>query len=813
MKLQSLLMASTILFLSCSKTVLPEPELELIGSSKNGAAKTMAGEPLIGYANVNGTTTGGAGGATVTVTNFNDLKNAATGSATPLIIQVSGTITGSEIIHTQSNKSFIGLQGSSIVGAAIGVYAGKSNVIFQNMTIKDVVGYTNIIVTDGAHHVWIDHCDLSSDRDHGWDYYDSLIDIGNAADYITISWNKLHDSHIPVLIGFSDQQTGDIGHLRTTLHHNYFYNVSERQPSTRFGYMHVFNNYILNSSGYGIGSTMGAIVRTDNNYFENANVPIRTTYNAAPGYISGESTNIAINSNANQITTAPSSWTPAGDYSYSSWLTSATQAKIDVLAGAGPNFSTSAPTITSHPSSQTVSVGANVTFSVTASGTPTLTYQWKKNGTNIGGATSSTLNLTNVQTTAAGNYTVAVTNTSGTVTSNIAVLTVNSGGSGPTYQAENAVLTGGSVIESTNAGWNGTGYVNSSMTGGAIQFNNVDGLGGGTKTLTIRYANGVAAMTGQLVINGGTPVNLTTPTTGSWTTWTTMNVTVTLNNNSTNTIRLQTNGQDLGNIDEITISTPAAPNTYQAENGTLTGGDVFESSNAGWNGTGYVNSSTTGGSMQFNNVDGLGGGTKTLTIRYANGVAAMTGQLVVNGGTPVNITTPTTGSWTTWATMNVTITLNNNSTNTIRLQTNGQDLGNIDEITISTPATPDTYQAESGTLAGGAVIESSFTGFNGTGYVNPPTTGGSVQINNVDGNGGGSKTITIRYSLLAAPSRVAQLVINGGTPINITAAATGSWSTWGTVTANITLNNNSTNTIKIQTNGQDWGMVDQILVP
>ncbi len=59
---------------------------------------------------------------------------------------------------------------------------------------------------------------------------------------------------------------------------------------------------------------------------------------------------------------------------------------------------------------------------------------------------------------------------------------------------------------------------------------------------------------------------------------------------------------------------------------------------------GYINSSTSGGSMQFNNIDGQGGGVKTLTIRYANGVSAMTGQLVVNGGTPVNLTTPTTGS-------------------------------------------------------------------------------------------------------------------------------------------------------------------------
>src|SRR5690606_21423238 len=102
-----------------------------------------------------------------------------------------------------------------------------------------------------------------------------------------------------LLIGSGDQQTTDIGHLRVTMYGNYFYNISERQPSTRFGYMHVFNNYFRNGSGYAIGSTMNATVRTDNNYFENQNIPIYTNYNAKPGVVSGANTNIYKNSGAN----------------------------------------------------------------------------------------------------------------------------------------------------------------------------------------------------------------------------------------------------------------------------------------------------------------------------------------------------------------------------------------------------------------------------------------------------------------------------------------------------------------------------------
>jgi MYXO-CTERM domain-containing protein len=90
-----------------------------------------------------------------------------------------------------------------------------------------------------------------------------------------------------------------------------------------------------------------------------------------------------------------------------------------------------APIITAQPSSQTVTAGANVQFSVTATGRPAPTYQWNFNGTAISGATSATLSLSNVQSSSTGTYTVGVTNSSGTVTSNQAMLTVNAASASP----------------------------------------------------------------------------------------------------------------------------------------------------------------------------------------------------------------------------------------------------------------------------------------------------------------------------------------------------------------------------------------------
>jgi hypothetical protein len=87
-------------------------------------------------------------------------------------------------------------------------------------------------------------------------------------------------------------------------------------------------------------------------------------------------------------------------------------------------FGGSPPSITIQPTNQTVTVGGTATFNVTASGMPPLSYQWNFNGTNIAGATNTTLTLTNVQVSQAGNYTVLVTNRFGSVLSSNAILVV-----------------------------------------------------------------------------------------------------------------------------------------------------------------------------------------------------------------------------------------------------------------------------------------------------------------------------------------------------------------------------------------------------
>ena len=92
-----------------------------------------------------------------------------------------------------------------------------------------------------------------------------------------------------------------------------------------------------------------------------------------------------------------------------------------------------APQIITQPASQTVTAGQSATFTVVAAGSPTLTYQWQKNGANIAGATSASYTTPATATSDSGeSFRVTVTNSFGTVTSNSASLTVNpSTGSNP----------------------------------------------------------------------------------------------------------------------------------------------------------------------------------------------------------------------------------------------------------------------------------------------------------------------------------------------------------------------------------------------
>lgn len=102
-----------------------------------------------------------------------------------------------------------------------------------------------------------------------------------------------------------------------------------------------------------------------------------------------------------------------------------------------------APAITTQPVSVTVAAGGTASFSVVATGTPAPTYQWRKDGTALSGATEATLRLSSVAAAQAGNYTVVVTNSAGSVTSSVAGLALTPASVPPPSRLSNlSILTG-----------------------------------------------------------------------------------------------------------------------------------------------------------------------------------------------------------------------------------------------------------------------------------------------------------------------------------------------------------------------------------
>jgi hypothetical protein len=137
------------------------------------------------------------------------------------------------------------------------------------------------------------------------------------------------------------------------------------------------------------------------------------------------------------------------------------------------------PTITSHPSNQTVDEGQTAQFTVAATGEGTLTYQWQKgttnlsNGGDISGATSTTLSIANCEEADEGNYRCVVSNDGGSTNSNYASLTVNTSGQSPFNGSPFAITdSGNTTIEAEDFDLGGEGVAYHDTT--------VDNLDGST---------------------------------------------------------------------------------------------------------------------------------------------------------------------------------------------------------------------------------------------------------------------------------------------------------------------------------------------
>jgi pectate lyase len=217
-------------------------------------------------------------------------------------------------MRVPDNTTIVGLdRRATIRGAWLDVRGSTSvrrtNVIIRNITFEDVYdcfpAWTPARNADGTwagtgawdseydaislretERAWIDHNEFRDVETIDstlpvilgakYQIHDGLLDITNASDRVTVSWNRFVDHDKTMLIGSSDNAPNDVGRLRITLHHNLFANVGQRAPRVRYGQVHVYNNYyrVPDPEAYGYSWGVGVQplpvasgIYAENNFF------------------------------------------------------------------------------------------------------------------------------------------------------------------------------------------------------------------------------------------------------------------------------------------------------------------------------------------------------------------------------------------------------------------------------------------------------------------------------------------------------------------------------------------------------------------
>ncbi len=281
---------------------------------------------LEGFANVDGTTTGGKGGDVVEASSYGELATYAS-DTDALVIRISNEIALDAEVNVASNKTVEGVGDTARITGNGFKLNGVENVIIRNLGFSGAA--LDAISIENTHHVWVDHNRLSGASDE-------LIDVKSGSSYITLSWNHFHSQDRVCLIGASDEDGAkDRGRLKVTVHHNWFNGTKQQHPRCRFGEIHAFNNFYdnIHPDGYGIASTTEAKVFSESNSFLNVNRPFSLAEGTSP---SGALTSKGdLFDNCGELATGSVSFSPSDYYTYSVDESSSVATLVKTYAGVG----------------------------------------------------------------------------------------------------------------------------------------------------------------------------------------------------------------------------------------------------------------------------------------------------------------------------------------------------------------------------------------------------------------------------------------------------------------------------------------------
>lgn len=341
---------------------------------------------------------------------------------------------------------------------------------------------------------------------------------------------------------------------------------------------------------------------------------------------------------------------------------------------------------------------------------------------------------------------------------NIALTSVTTPTGGP--EAENAVLSGGAVVQTDHTGYTGTGFVGGytdANKGAASTKFTVSSSAAGTATATLRYANGTGVQQSlSIYVNGTKALQTLLPATANWDTWSTKAETLTLTAGS-NTVNYRFDTSDSGNVnlDSLTMSGTIAPPPPPPVGPA-----------------GYTYCANENGTCDF-------AGTASVAYGYnANWVyKTATSSIACNNAT---FGDPAPG------------------------------VGKACFYQAQSSGTGATYEAEKAFFSGGPSTATSIAGPVGGSYVTGFTAVGARVIFTVNSSVVGAQSVQLRYADSA--SRTISVYVNGIKVHVVTLASSGN--AWASATDSLTLRT-GLNTIAYQLDSGDSGNVsiDDITLP
>ncbi|MEJ5944796.1 carbohydrate-binding protein [Pseudokineococcus basanitobsidens] len=360
-------------------------------------------------------------------------------------------------------------------------------------------------------------------------------------------------------------------------------------------------------------------------------------------------------------------------------------------------------------------------------------------------------------------------------------------------EAEQAVLSGGAVVEDEHGGFAGTGYVGGLVDAhrgyAAVGFT-VDAETSGTHELQLRYANGTGSeRTLSVSADGVERGRVRLPATGGWARWATATTALDLAP-GTHEVRYTYGPEDSGNVnlDQLEVVAAASgggdepgvgaaapvavPGSVELEDAELSGGAVVADEHLGFSGDGFVGGfvdSNRGAATASVRLDVPADGDYDLDLRFANGTgSAKTLSLLLDGAPARQVSVPATAGWSAWDEVRQAVALTagehevayrfgSGDSGNVNLDalgitptapgdgggtggSGGSTAPGVDDLATVPSAGGTPFQAEEGHVVDGAVV-ADVAGTPAAGGLAGP---GSRLVVPVRSTGGGAQTVTVR---------------------------------------------------------------------